>query len=99
MITSCLRPATDELKLDLSTEEIAAAVRDGSGLLWVDLEGVDRAEGEPLLRDVFGFHELTIDDCYNPLIDPPKVDDYGRYVYVIVHDVQYEATTQRLWTA
>ena len=99
MITSCLRPANDGLKLDISTDEIAAAVRHGSGLLWVDLDGVDRAEGEPLLRDIFGFHELTIDDCYNKLIDPPKVDDYGRYLYVIVHDVQYEAATQRLWTA
>ena len=35
------------------------------------------------------FHPLTIDDCYNTLIDPPKVDDYGTYLFVIVHDIHY----------
>ncbi len=99
MITSCLRRPDSDLKLDLSKDEIAAALRDESALLWVDLEAVPRAEGEPLLRDLFGFHELTIDDCYNHLIDPPKVDDYGSYLYVIVHDVEYDAGPERVWTA
>jgi len=98
LITSCTRSSDGALKLDLPEGEIPAALRDESGLLWVDLDGVPREEGEPLLRDIFGFHELTIDDCYNRLIDPPKVDDYGSYLYVIVHDVRYDAERESLWT-
>ena len=98
MITSCTRSSDGTLKLDLPKDEIPAALRDESGLLWVDLDGVPREEGEPLLRDIFGFHELTIDDCYNRLIDPPKVDDYGSYLYVIVHDVKYDAPRESLFT-
>src|SRR6266568_3384043 len=87
------------VKRDLTQEQIAAAIRDERALLWVDIEADGRDDAESLLRDVFGFHQLTIDDCYNTLIDPPKVDDYGDYLYVIVHDVQYDAENQRLWTA
>jgi magnesium transporter len=75
-----------------------AALRDPDGLLWVDIAADDRADGECILRDIFDFHPLTIDDCYNTLIDPPKVDDYGRYLFVIVHNVWYDERTQRLAT-
>ena len=57
-----------------------------------------RESGERILRDVFGFHQLTIDDCYNTLIDPPKVDDYGDYLFVIVHNVTYDRATEELFT-
>jgi magnesium transporter len=100
MIQSCFRAADGTLRLDLSIDEIRAAASDGGGLLWVDVAADDgRAEGEPLLRDVFGFHPLTIDDCYNTLIDPPKVDDYGDYLFIIIHSVSYDAEAERLTTA
>ncbi len=100
MITSCFRAQDGEFHSDLSREEIQAALAEDGGLLWVDIEAQDgRAEGEPLLRDVFGFHPLTIDDCYNTLIDPPKVDDYGDYLFMIVHHVQLDGEASRLTTA
>ena len=100
MITSCFHAAGGKLRLDLPAAEMRAAIADTGGLLWVDIaaEG-GRAEGEALLRDLFGFHPLTIDDCYNTIIDPPKVDDYGDYLFVIVHNVRYEADARRLVTA
>lgn len=100
MITSRYRRADGRLERDLSREAIAAARDDHDGLLWVDIDAEPgRDAGEQLLRDVFGFHQLTIDDCYNTLIDPPKVDDYGDYLFVIVHDVQYDGAARRLRTA
>jgi magnesium transporter len=100
MISSCFRAADGKLRLDLPVEAMRAAVADSGGLLWVDIaaEG-GRIEGESLLRDLFGFHPLTIDDCYNTIIDPPKVDDYGDYLFMIVHNVRYEADARRLVTA
>ena len=78
---------------------IARALADPQALVWVDIMAEDRAESEPLLRDVFKFHPLTIDDCFNTLIDPPKVDDYGDYLFAIVHAVHYNAEASDLWTA
>jgi len=36
-----------------------------------------------VLSEVFHFHSLTIDDCLNTFVDPPKVDDYGDYLFLI----------------
>jgi magnesium transporter len=87
------------LHTDLSLEAIRVALAEPHALLWLDVSSDGRAEGEAVLRDVFGFHPLTIDDCYNTLIDPPKVDDYGDYLFVIVHNVHYHAGKHLLETA
>ena len=87
------------MRLDLPQDEIAAALQDAAGLLWVDIEADGREDAEPLLRDTFGFHQLTIEDCYNTLIDPPKVDDYGAYLFIIVHNVRYDAGAESLSTS
>lgn len=52
-------------------------------LVWVDLEAPDAAE-VAVLSEVFRFHPLTIEDCLNQYVDPPKADDYGSYLFLIV---------------
>lgn len=89
MITSCVRTRDGALRLDAPIEELRHALADPDALIWIDILAEARDHGEAVLRDVFGFHPLTIDDCYNTLIDPPKVDHYPDYLFVIVHAVQY----------
>jgi magnesium transporter len=89
----------EHVERELTPEALGQALAQGDALVWVDIAGGERAEGEPLLDTVFGFHHLTIDDCYNTLIDPPKVDDYGRYLFVITHDVQYDPATHEMSVA
>jgi magnesium transporter len=97
LITSSVR--TDgRVRTGLSREEVRQALADPGSLLWLDIEEAERGEGEQWLRDVFGFHHLTIDDCYNTLIDPPKIDDHGDYLFVIIHTVDLDAETQQLVT-
>ena len=38
----------------------------------------------------FSFHPLAVEDCWH---EPqhPKVDDYGDYVFMVVHGVRYDA--------
>jgi magnesium transporter len=98
VITSCFRHADSDVRLDLPLDELRDALLHPGGLLWVDVSGDDRAEGERVLRDVFDFHHLTVDDCYNDLLDPPKVDDYGRYLFVIVRAIRYDAPSLELTT-
>jgi len=62
---------------------LRAALEDANGLLWVDL--FIRGEADvAVLRDVFKFHPLTIEDCVSPHVDPAKIDDHGGYLFVVV---------------
>lgn len=97
-IRTCLHRDGAPLQTGLSGDELSAALASDEGLLWVDILADGRESGERILRDVFHFHPLTVDDCYNDHIDPPKVDDYGEYLFVIVHSVEYEASRNDLRT-
>ncbi|MBI2913879.1 MAG: magnesium transporter CorA family protein, partial [Chloroflexi bacterium] len=63
------------------------ALADPNGLLWADLHIHPEADGA-LLRDVFRFHPLTIEDCLSPHVDPAKIDDHGDYIFVVVQALQ-----------
>jgi magnesium transporter len=76
---------------------MAAALADPSSLLWVDLEDPTDEEAEILAR-VFRFHRLAIDDCLNHHVDPPKIDDYGDYLFLIVQGIKVDGSGERLQT-
>jgi magnesium transporter len=56
--------------------------------VWVDLETPTPEEAEILSR-VFGFHPLAIEDCWHEP-QQPKIDDYGDYLFIVVHGVRYD---------
>jgi len=98
MITSFYHTPDGSVARDLSTEVMAKAIERSGGLLWVDLEGADAAEARPILDGVFHFHHLAVDDCLNPHIDTPKIDDYGQYLFVISQGIRFHARSERLET-
>jgi magnesium transporter len=57
--------------------------------IWVDLEAPTPDEAEVLTR-VFSLHPLAIEDCWH---EPqhPKIDDYGDYLFLVVHGVRYDS--------
>src|SRR5579862_8604399 len=65
--------------------------------IWVDIEAPDSTDAA-VLRDLFHFHELTIEDCLNSAVDPPKVDDYGDYLFVIVQAIDFSVSDEVLVT-
>lgn len=71
--------------------EIAFALHDAQGLLWVDFTGDVIEEAEPILQKTFGFHQLAIDDALQES-HVPKVDDWGHYLYIVLHNVIFDAT-------
>jgi len=79
------RSAAGEFQRIEDRERLAEICREGDGLLWVDLVVTDGEEHEveAILRDVFHFHPLTIEDCVSPQIDPAKLDDHGEYIFVV----------------
>ncbi len=73
------------MKADLSEPELRAALAGGRGVLWVDFESPSPEEFR-ILTDVFQFHPLAVEDCAN-VIHHPKIDDYGEYLFLILHAV------------
>ena len=63
----------------------------GSGVVvWVDLTNPAQDEGLHILRDVFHFHELAVEDALSEL-EYPKVESYGDYLYLILHRIDFKA--------
>lgn len=87
--------AANELTSDLSPSDLESAVTGGKGVLWLDLRD-DGPEAQRLLTDVMGFHHLAIEDCFNGVVDTPKVDDYRDYLFIIAQSVVFDSATARL---
>ena len=98
MISSYFRGSDGRVAAGLSDDLIRQALASGEGVLWLDLEAVTRDEGQPLLADIFQFHHLAIDDCFNRHVDPAKIDDYGGYVFVVDQAISYKAKAERMET-
>ncbi len=77
------------LRVGLTLEAIAAARQSADGLLWLDLCDEPPAQCEPILRDVFGFHPLAVDDALAES-HHPKIDDWGDYLLVVLHGVVFD---------
>lgn len=65
--------------------KLAAA---GMGTVWIDFDGVDPATMESLLAPL-QVHPLAIEDMVMEL-NRPKVDNYGPYLYLVVHSARWE---------
>jgi magnesium transporter len=68
-----------------SEADILRFHKEGEGTLWVDLEAPTDAE-RGILERVFGFHKLAIENTVQ-LSNHPRIDDYGDYLYLVVHGV------------
>ncbi len=65
-------------------------------LLWVDLGNPGPDDGR-LLRDVFGFHELAVEDALSEL-HHPKIESYNGYLYLILHGIDFQASQHQFAT-
>jgi magnesium transporter len=97
-IRCAYRSGSGELHLDWPVDRIPEALVDLDGSLWVDIEddhGRHAAQVESLLRDVFRFHPLSIEDA---LVDAnvPKLDDWDQYLYVVFQAIQFDPVSDEL---
>jgi magnesium transporter len=93
MRRSLYRNAEGRILQDLTLEQLAAALQDRQGLVWVDFVGESVEASEPVLRDVFHFHPLAIDDALRET-HIPKVDDWTNYLYIAMYAVEFGRATQ-----
>jgi magnesium transporter len=95
MIQALYRTNAGDLETDLNTAQIEKGLHSGKGLLWVDLDTADPL-GRELLEQVFSFHPLAIEDCYNSHLESPKIDDYDGYLFIEVQSIDYAIQSNRL---
>lgn len=65
---------------------IRQALADPKALTWIDLVVNSEADAR-ILSSVFDFHILTIEDVVSPIVDPAKIDDYERYLFIVVQAI------------
>ena len=86
------------LHRNLTEDQVESSHNSGDGLLWVDVSETSDEDGQ-FLEKVFGFHQLAIEDCISTNIHPPKVDDFGDYIFIVVHGVNYAVESEVVETA
>ncbi|MDY6834365.1 MAG: magnesium/cobalt transporter CorA [Chloroflexota bacterium] len=85
------------IKIIPSEEDVRQAFESKEGLLWVDIEGTTEEDGQFLER-IFHFHNLPIHDCVSKGVHRSKVDNFGDYLFIIVHGINHLAESETLET-
>jgi magnesium transporter len=89
MMRILLRRGDGSMDESLDAGGIRDALADPRCLLWVDFLDEPDEECGRILRDVFRFHPLAIDDA---LMEShvPKVDDWSTYLYIVLHALSFD---------
>jgi len=84
MLKAIYQSSDGKLRADLDKIDLAFALHDTAGFLWVDFEAESAEACEPVLLNTFGFHPLAVDDALEES-HVPKLDDWGEYLYIVMH--------------
>jgi magnesium transporter len=85
------REGTEQARIDRASVE--SRLTSGE-FFWLDLHAPDEQE-LVLLRDVFGFHPLAVEDSEH-FRQRPKLEDYGDYAFLVVYGAAPEPDEDRL---
>ncbi len=77
--------------------KISEALKAQEVVVWVNVEAPTPEDGDFLSR-TFGFHPLSIEDCISPKLRPPKLDDFGTYLFLVVHGIDHNLPPEMLQT-
>ena len=83
------RRADGTIDSSFDAGSLAGALADPSALTWVDFLDEPPEACTRVLAGVFHFHPLAIDDALRQS-HVPKVDDWGEYLYLVLHGVEFD---------
>jgi len=89
VIRAMYRAPDETIQTGITPDQYAALRGEPGGLLWVDMAGEPGGVCEPILRETFAFHPLAVEDALQQS-HVPKVDDWGEYLYLVLHAMVYE---------
>jgi len=88
MIRSLFISPDHQVSFDLAPQAWAEAIQQPQGLLWVDFQATPPEDDEILLREIFNFHPLAIDDALQET-HLPKLDEWDNYLYIVLQSVVF----------
>jgi magnesium transporter len=69
---------------------------DSAVVVWADVAEPTEADGA-VLRGAFGLHELVVEAAFQRETNP-KVEPYGKYLYIVLHGINFDAIEHRFDT-
>jgi magnesium transporter len=81
----------DEIVADAPLERLSALLGEAGTSVWINLSPPCADLELTILRDVFHFHPLAIEDCFEARAHP-KIDQYEGYLYLITHGLRAGST-------
>lgn len=69
---------------------------DSGVVVWADVAEPSEADGK-ILREDFGLHELAVEAAFQRETNP-KVEPYDRYLYIVLHGINFDAIEHRFDT-
>ena len=111
MVRILYRNGKGAVKTTATAEDLPgllAASSSRDNLVWVDLHQkasddkqpehqAEHAEIDRILRDVFEFHALAVDDALTET-HVPKLDDWDTYLYIVLHAVTWQPSLEEVDT-
>lgn len=85
--------ASNEILPEAGVDQLPALLAEAGTTVWVDLYGTVTDVEASIVRDVFKFHPLAIEDCFESRAHP-KIDEYEGYLYVITHGLRAGSTAE-----
>ncbi|MBN2045890.1 MAG: magnesium transporter CorA family protein [Anaerolineales bacterium] len=87
MIRSLYYSPDGKIRTDISQGELILLKQTEGGVLWIDMVGEDKPLYKLVLEEIFDFHPLSVDDALEQT-HVPKVDDWGKYLYLVLNDLE-----------
>jgi magnesium transporter len=84
-----------ELVVDAPLSRLPELLDEQGTFVWVSLSSPRTTEDEAILRDVFRFHPLAIEDCFETRTHP-KVEEFEGYLYVLTHGMSAASTAENV---
>ncbi len=97
MIRTLYRNSKGGVTTDVPESHWKVVIHDAGGLFWVDFADEPPERVQKLFVDVFRFHPLAIEDALQQA-HVPKVDDWGEYVYAVLHGISFDPANNELDT-
>jgi Mg2+ and Co2+ transporter CorA len=82
-----------EILADAPLERLPALLGEQGTRVWVDLTEPCGEVEVSITRDIFKFHPLAIEDCFESRVQP-KIDEYEEYLYLITHGLHATSTAE-----
>jgi len=78
---------------DVQVSDLPALLGDPQARVWVDISGPPDDETRAVLRDLFRFHPLVIEECFEER-ERPKVEVFEGYLYCITHGLDPSSSAE-----